>query len=837
MACNAPSYPPPSSGGGWGDDWGQSWSSSSGGNTWDVTQCVIAEYVVTPILLISYSVPIILGISYDVQYASPLIIDCFVSQPLTVAYSVPAILGVGYTVPVTAPLLVTYTISRPLRVEFTVSKTAPLNISYTILHTASVVVSFEVLQSLIASYRVPDAAAVLDISYTLDPAARAMVINYDVGKTYGMFIFYAAGPSHYYQDNWIVYQVTNSHASSPLAITFSVDDAAGSGSAYGSSAAMMKSFSINGSNGSISINAVVTDSHPWASASVGGSVSGFIAGRQISFIVKSITYDKANCLYKISGTHTSSEFLDAVIDDHSGIWVEDPVRKKRDAGGKICEGDLKLRDGVWRPTVESAIHAAASKVGVSIVLDHSIPGLDGLVPFDAFYGTKELTLGDVINKLIGWAKPFFFMGDGILRIVGGRPPQAVGLPPTAGDFVSRTVRDVELPSAVEVNGGLWPKSSQGQQGGGAVTVTGCAAEYSDSESDDYVLHDTVTTPVSIAEAHLTVLRKVIEKRMHKVGGVVVGESEHVYFDYIVPIVVGSEIAGYRNERALAEKTITTYSYLNGCPSALLEKKSVTYRPSKRLVESPLWMAIYEDGNAANRQIVYRASTVSNSWSCKGYLERSVESEYSLRYITDVSDVYDSRVKVEYWKPLGDGLWYHSASRTVGGLTEIELENEVAVDSWIVGDHSTVRTETEITDSGPLSSNCASGDNVLGCTSVGINHGLERCHETVNIGGTLRSTSITVPSVNLYWPISGAPSTPPDCSEYANYAARAQKISGSVTFRFAVCAGDRALVEKDAIALSTYPIPGEFVGGGMVTSVSVDGSNDGSRGSYTVSYFA
>lgn len=852
MACNAPSYPPPSSGGGWGNSWGESWSSGGGGSgTWDVTMCIDISYTVTPTLTITYEVPVILDIDYDVKYGFPLTIEYSVPPPLTIKYTVAKQLDISYDVKYGFPLTIEFYVSQPLTINYEVSETFKLDISYDVKYGYGLLVGYEVGQNLTVEYRVPDAYKYLDISFDVDPKAKALVVDYAVDASYRTFISYDVIPSTYSDVLTIWYTAVPTSVSLPLNVYYSVESSSTSGShVIGSDvSAGLVGLSVNASEGAINISARVLPSHAWSSVSPGDLVSGYIGNRIFTFKVNSISYDTESCIYSISGRTTVSNLLDTVIDvDNAAIWVPDPVRVMIDATGYICVSDLDIRNSVDRPTVESAIHAAASAAGIDIELDSGIPGLDDSVPFDMFYDRSELTVADVINSLIGWARPYYFLRGNKVVIVGGHPSSAVGTPPATGDFNSRTEKLYELPRSVKVSGGPWPDEPHESNPSG--DNCGGATDPEPSEARNYTLHE-VTTNSENSSSIGNVLGRTVEKTVNKSSGKVVSESEYVYIDYLKPDLVGNDIVGYSKTRALAEYTLVTYSYLGGCKDALSKKISRTYRTSASLVEGPLEAAIYVGYGLTDTPILYRLVEEEWGWGRKAYVEKYTKTETVANQIVGNSVTYRVDLTTERWLPFGDGLWYHSRSYTkrralifqpIGD--PVNINNPSNYRQLL---HSSQETDTEITDSGPMTSSCLIPPSDCGsrCESTSSSgDGLTRYQETVSIGGDDKAISISVPGINSYWPL---PAVLPDSgtappmnigSTYANYAARMRRETGRITVDYLMCMGNSGGFTDGVYIDTNFRLPGDIVNGGLVVSSSLKVDSDGkASGSYEVVYFA
>ena len=813
--------------------------------------CIDISFIVTPVLDISYNVPEILDVTYDVKYGFPLTIDYSVPPPLTIEYTVAKQLTVNYDVKYGYPLSITYYVSQPLTITYDVSGAFKLDISYDVKLGSPLTVTYEVGQNLTVSYRVPDAYNYLDISFDVDPKARVLVVDYSVDASYRMFVSYDVIPSTYYNTLTVWYSVVPAQISSPLNIYYSVDSSSASGNEIiGSDVSSgLVSMSVNASEGSISISARVLSNHIWSSAAPGDLLSGYIGGRVFTFKVNSVSYDKETCIYSISGRTTVSDILDTVIDaNNEEIWVPDPVRVMIDETGYICISDLDIRNGVSRPTVASAIYAAAAAAGADIELDSGIPGLDDLVPFDMFYDRDELTLADVINSLIGWARPYYFIRGEKVVIVGGHPASAVGTPPTTGNFNTRTVKLYTLPRNVKVNGGPWPDEPQSTTSSG--NNCGGTNNPEPSESDNYTLHEIITSSENNSSIS-NVLGRTIERTVTKGGGKVVSESEYVYIDYLKPVLVGNEITGYTKARSLAEYTHTSYTYLGGCKDALSRKISRTYRTSKSLIEGPLEAAIYAGYGLDDTPILYKLVDERWGWNRKAFVDKYTKTETIATQIIGGSVTYRVDITNERWLPFGDGLWYHSRSYTKrralifqpSGET-VNINNPSNYRQFV---HSSQETESEITDSGPMTSSCLNPPEDCGtkCESTSsASEGLTRYQETVATGGTGKTTSINVPGINAYWPLpavlpnSGTAPPMNIGSTYANYAAKVRKETGRITVDYIMCMGSSGGSTDGLYIDGNFRLPGDIVNGGLVISSTLKIDSKGkASGTYEVVYFA
>jgi len=889
MACNVPSYPPPaSSSGNWGNRWGKSWSSSTdpaggwgsnwgaswgtpagSGNSWDSAYCIAVDYQVPPPLLVVYRVPAILGVDYSAEYASPLAVNYNIPPPLQINYKVAEPLTVSFDTEYASPLTVRYPISQPLGIEYSVLRAAPLSASFEVQYASANVISYQVPQNLVAEYTVPDAYRRLEVDYDVPANYRSLVVSFDAEKGYGLFCTYDVIPSTYYGPLAILYSSVEANTDSSLLILYATDSSADASGIDGATADGLVSMSVSASEGAINVSAVVLESHVWAGASPGDMLSGYAGNRLITFKVTAVSYDKEKCTYSISGRQTVDSLLDKLVDNvGNAIWVPDPVRERIESTGAICIEDLDIRNDVSRPTVGAAIYAAAASAGVNIVLDHDIPGLDDLVPFDQFYGKPDITLGDVIKSLIGWVKPYYFLDGNTLRVVGGRPANAIGVPPTNVDFNVRVVNAYDIPRRVTVTGGPWPDKYDPPH----TTGGGCGGDSPEpSEMDDYVLHEVTTTKPSgeyIGEAQ--VLERRVERTITKRDGRIVGEVDELFIDILVPAVVSYEpysITGHKKKTLLGEKTIVTYDYIGDCADALARRESVTYRTFNTLFSNPDEVGFVDNlihsggggGLKDDNAFVYKRVLEEWQWNRKGYVERHNTTTTKATQLETwpttqgwtLNIIYASNADGEIWLPWGNGLWFHKVfapEMTVTEVTFVEGNPDTGGDAYVWGTTIGESSFSEVTESGPQTSDCVVPPSACSprCkTTSSPGAGLTKYREGVDIaGGDDKDVSIRVPGLNAYWPLPKLlrdDSEPPPMSiaqPYADYAARARKTTGYLRDNYVICLGDSGSVLGGVVIENQFRLPGEYLHGGLITSSSMSVDADGKiSGSYQITYFA
>jgi len=928
-ACTPPSYPPPSpcdatTPSGWGNDWGNAWSSdgsttpsgnwgSDWGNSWSQAVdpcapvgwgtgwgegwgtgpsgaptadwagawCITVEYNVPPSLHIQYSVPSILDVDYQVLYASPLRIEYNVPPPLTVAYKVAKPLAVSYDVLYASPLFITYFVSGNLTIEYDVGNGWPLAVDYAVPVTGPIDIEYAVSDPLVVDYKVWKVAP-LDISYEVPAWARSLVVDYDVQETFRLRAAYEVVPDTYYSAISTKYTVVPATSEAALGIDYTVLASSSTpGWFVPDEVNGLVDLRVSSSEGAIRFSAVVVPDHPWASASVGDTVSIFLWGRRFKFIVQQKVYDTEKCLYTIDGSITVAELLGKPV---TPLYAEDPVRKIIDTSGYVCLEDLnRLRSHVSRPTVLESIRDALGQVVDDYDIDSTIPGLGDYVPFDMWHGADEVTASEVVNRLIGWARPFIFVSpEWGVRIIGGWPTNArqsaVPTDPRANERAEQLVR---LPRSVHVTGGPWPEANEPEQ-----PPDECASDRKEpSELDTYELTEVTRTRIHyvgfatlpgdlLLPEDYDVAHKIVTHTIRKQCGVVVYEAYETAYEVWRPILAGGfTIVGYEKRMFPVEIMEIFYSYIarDGvpCPDALTTRVAITRRNVLSLAEDPsINEAIYNQ--LSNQEFVYRYEVETYEWAPKGYVARHSKRTVKVDTIhftaSGLTFKYVGQYDVvEKWLPLGNGLWLHTGYRTNGvpfyvSSDSRDVLNEIG--SSLQGLALTeLETFSEVTDNGPQHSDCAATQRTdcgreqcrYGSTSS-PREGLTTYEEDVPIGGTAGSESITVPGLNLYTPIvspfpddneqasrclnnlhvidyafgsSSIPAVPPmdDGAPYAQYAANARKQIGYLRYEGVNCG-----------ELGTVPIAGDFLNGGLVTESSFSLRNGDLIASYTVVYF-